>query len=207
MKTKCAILFAVLLQAATVSGSIVYSGIQNIAIPDTFGGVYIDFTNSLDATAFTTSFSEPANWDINPFFGGASVGTSDTFTPVTASAATNADLVNLSVGDLVSSTSVFPSGFSGSTGHMGAGATQFQNNTTGYIGFSLNPATDNYKGWMSVVFRDDGSVGSIQSWAWDTSGADIQVGAIPEPAAGIVLLLLIGVAVSYVRPRRSIQAN
>jgi hypothetical protein len=48
--------------------AIIYSGLQNIAIPTTFDGIYLD----VDTGA--TSTSTIGGWDVNFFFGGIGIG-------------------------------------------------------------------------------------------------------------------------------------
>lgn len=173
----------------------------NIDIPITHNGVYLDFTDSNDAAAYTISTSEPANWDINFFYGGGAVGTSNSFLPVLASSATNSALLNLSPGTEVGAASDYPSSYSGSSGHMGTGSQQFESGTIGYIGFILNPGVDDYYGWMKLTLNEDGSTGIIHEWAWETSGGDITVGVVPEPR-NVALLFGFG-AFFFILTRRA----
>lgn len=174
-------------------GSVLYSGIQNLNIPANLDGVYLNFTHASNAAAFRSSVSEPGSWDLNPFFGGASAGNSDTFLPVLVTSAPDSALVNLAYGTLINASSTAAPGFSGSTTHMGAGANQFQSGSQGYIGFKLNPGVNDYFGWMRVTFRDDGGAGTIHDWAWDDSGAGggIYAGslsAVPETKGRLPLI-------------------
>lgn len=195
--------------SANLSAAVVFSGIQDISISSTFDGVYLDFTDGDDASTFTQSATEPGTWDVNLFFGGAGIANSDTFQPVTVAGATNAAVLKLSGGDTVSASSTFPPlspGYSGSTGHMGGGAGQWLNGeSTGYIGFRMTPASFSINapgtiiyGWMHVTLQDDGSAGTIHSWAWETSGDPI---TIPEP--GSTVLLGLGALTLLMRRRRS----
>ena len=185
-----------LIALPSLQAAIVYSSIQDITIPISAGGVYIDFTDPSDATAFTSASSEPANWDLNPILGGAAFGTSDTFEVVTSDGTTNSTLQNLAtsviVGDGLGEGDSFVTGFSGSSDHMdGTGSGEFVAGMESYIGFRLDDgASGVYYGWMRVTLRDDGSVGTLHDWAWDTSGAAIQVGQIPEPS--VILLSAVG---------------
>ena len=111
---------------AGLHATVISSGVQNIEIPNDFNGIYLDFTDYTDPTVFSTNTTEPTDWDINFFFGGAAIATSDTFQPVTASPATNAAAIalGLSSNDMVSVSSDFPESFSGSTGHIGVSSQQ-----------------------------------------------------------------------------------
>lgn len=182
-------------------GAITWSGLYGpteINIPSDFDGIYIDFDNPTDATSYSTDTSEPAEWDLNPFFGGAAVGNSDTFLVATDTGATNSDLVNLAptvvIGDGSGEGETFVSGFSGSSGHMGTDADQFEGGVSGYLGFQIDDGSGGYYyGWMRVTFEDDGSVGTVHEWAWDTSGAAIQVGVVPEPDMAGMIALAVGI--------------
>lgn len=180
--------------ATNLPATVVYSGEQNISIPNTFSGVYLDFTDGNNAATVGQSITKPGTWDFNLFYGGAALSNSDTFQPVTAAGTTNAAVLKLSTGDTVSGSSTFPPlspGFSGSIGHMGAGAQQWLNGEdTGYIGFRIHPASfttnapsGTIYGWMHVTLQNDDSSGVIHSWAWDTSG-DLLI--IPEPEAALL---------------------
>lgn len=181
--------------------AIILSHSGNISIPNTFDGVFVTFNDVADASDFSTATSTPASWSLNPFFGGAAFATSDTFLPVLASTATNSDILNLSFGTTVDSGSDYPAGFSGSPGHMGTGTNEFENGTSGYIGFALVDGSDNYYGWMQLTLYDDGSVGTIHQWAWEsTANTAITVGAVPEPSNAALLLGLS--AILWVGTRR-----
>jgi len=193
--------------AGNLPAAVVYSGVQNIAIPDTFYGVYLDFTDHTSATAVTVSTGPtvPTDFDINPFFGGSAIANSDTLQPVTLAATVNSDVENLAGGVTVSAANTYPASFSGSTGQIGAAANQWNNGETGYIGFRIldtsfasGPGFTIY-GYMQVTLQDDGSAGNIIGWAWETDGTEITIGAIPEP--GSMVLLLSG-ALGLLRRRR-----
>lgn len=198
---------ACLLLCGRADGAILYSGVQDISIPADFNGVYLDFADYTDATSFTTSSTEPANWDFNLFYGGAALGNSDTFAPVTATATTNADVVNQTPWvDTITAGDNYPSSFSGSTGHMG---TEFVSGNQGIIGFKIKdasftttaPGYDVF-GFMRVTLRDDGSVGTIHDWWWEDSGGSITV--IPEPGAvGVTAAFLLSGLLLHRRRRKS----
>ena len=196
---------------ASAPAAVVSSGVQNLAIPSTFDGVYLDFNDLDNPSSFTSTStvpdvpSVPASWDINLFFGGAAIATSDTLQPVTQTADTNAAVLGLSSGDVVTGAENFPTSYSGSLGHVGTGPQQWENGDTAYIGFRLQPDSfpvDNQPatpihGWLKVTVRDDGTPGAIEQWAWDPTGAAILV---PEP--GVMTLTTLALAGLATRRRR-----
>jgi hypothetical protein len=120
-------------------------------------------------------------------------------------------VLNLTPGATVSSAafnfvrSYLSAGYGG-TQYAFAAWGDFTLDTPGYFGFRFdNGGTDNY-GWAQIV-RTQG-VGdydwAITQWAYDDSGASIQVGAVPEPsqAAKMLGLLALGAA-GLARYRRS----
>lgn len=136
--------------------AITYSGLQLIWVTNDFEGIYIDFTDPLDASSFTTTVSatEPANWDLNPFFGGSAFGNSDTFEVVTDTGATNSTLRNFAAGVTIGDglDENFVTGASGSTDHMGGITPEFTNGVEGYIAFRVDDgASGFFYGWMSVT--------------------------------------------------------
>lgn len=165
--------------SAQSHAAIIYSGVLDIPIPTTLDGVYLD----LDSGTF--SASEMAGWDINAFFGGEAVANSPAFQPVRSTAANDSPLQNLASGVTVDLSSIVSSGFAGSETHIGNSPGQFTNGVEGYIGFHFVPIgeMDPVFGWMRLVLNNDGNPGLIRDWAFDDSGAAIQVAAIPEPSA------------------------
>lgn len=241
MKTRpglTALLFAATAAAPAARGAIIYSGIQDIPIPPSFGGVYLDLIadgSAIDDTpgtpvatpgpaTFVLSFSEPASWDINLFFGGIGIAHTPDFNPYRSdSGNVLSPLHNLSVGTLLDggpatspapgnpplppggSSPLLTSAFGGSgdtsaspaSNHLGSEPFQFQNATQGYLGFVFDDGGSSFNGWMRLTLASDGSPGTIHDWAFDTD--PIEVGAVPEPSALLLLLLASG---GLVRRRR-----
>ena len=58
--------------------------------------------------------------------------------------------------------------------------------TTGYIGVRFadptTPAQTDY-GWIEYAANDNATVGTIDSWAYDNSGAAVGAGEVPEPTS------------------------
>ncbi|WOO39812.1 hypothetical protein [Rubellicoccus peritrichatus] len=63
-------------------------------------------------------------------------------------------------------------------------ATGFTSGENGYIGFQFRPAGTTLYGWAEVVLTEGGDTGTFEivQWAYEDTGANIQTGAIPEPA-------------------------
>ena len=173
--------------------ALMYSGMQNVAVPLTLDGVSLRLSDGTVSGAF------PANWNtepwLNPFFGGVDIANSPLLRPVI----TGADqIVNLAPGTVIGSGSGFAAGESGSSTHVGAAANQFQSGTPGLIGFVFETTAGgpDYYGWLRMTVSNTGP-GSIADWAYEsTAGAPVQAGitAVPEPAALAVGLLCLGAA-------------
>ncbi|WP_461785708.1 hypothetical protein [Prosthecobacter sp.] len=102
----------------SAQSAIIYSGLQNIAIPTTFDGIYLD----IDTGA--TSTSSTGGWDVNFFFGGIGIGGSAAFQParrVTGNLDTSMDTIRLfDLYDHIDDTLAFSIGETGSSDHLGA---------------------------------------------------------------------------------------
>ena len=205
LPTATCLFLAVFSVLGAARASTTYSGVQDIPLPDTFDGIYLDFTNLNDASVFTQASSEPVNWDINFFFAGAGIANSDTFSPVLESGLVNSPVSNRPFSSVVDLSSVVHGDFSVSTDHIDAGGLipEFNNGTEGFIGFLIDFSGSEYAGWMRVTLNDDGNAGTLHEWAWETtpviSAGSIVVG-IPEPSSAI--LMLGGLGTLLLRSRR-----
>lgn len=187
--------FGALSLVMPASADVIYSNLQNIAIPTTFDGVFLNVE--------TGALSTPSNlgagvsgWDVNVFNGGRAFANSPDFQPVRSGTGSSSPILNLTAGTLVNSSSVistFVQGVGGETpGAAGYGGSQtltglggnFTAATEGYLGFRLNGT--NY-GSMRVVFTNNAAGAMIKDWAYDTSGAPVVVGAIQQVGQDIVL--------------------
>jgi len=148
-----------LASSLTASADVIYSNLQDLVIPTTFDGIYLDVESGANDTTGTI------DWDLNLIFGGVGVFNSTDFQPVRETDAGNGTLSNLSSGAIVNALSTFDSsgGTGASTDHMGD---TFTAGAEGYIGFQLT--SGNY-GWMRVVLDGSGSA-FVKDWAYDTSG-------------------------------------
>ena len=172
------------------AAEVIYSNLQNIAIPNTYAGVYLDVNGSNGWN--TDMFNPVAGWDINLFFSGLDVANAPGFQPVRSGTTSMSAILNLAAGTSIGSGSVFSTfvqgaggetpggaGYGGSIAQMGNAAGQFVAGTEGYLGFRLNGSG---YGWMRVVLG--GATPVIEDWAYDTSGASIVVGNVQQSAAG-----------------------
>ena len=187
-----------LLLALIPSGSraaVVYSGVQNIAIPQTFDGVYLNIQSG--ATAFT----EPATWNtapwLNPFFGGVGIANGSLLQPFVTGAN---QVVNIAPGGIIGIGGNFGPAPGGSSTHVGPASNQFQPVVTGYVGyrFQLPGAGADYFGWLGVQVNNVGA-GTIIDWAYqNVAGQPVAAGsvsAVPEPGTAMFGLALYGVCV------------
>lgn len=197
-------LCAVLLAASATGAPILYSGIQNLPIPVSPEGTYLQIASGATAAGFPSDWAT-APW-INPFFGGVDIGNSPLLRPII----TGTDqILNLQPGTVVDSGSNFVAGESGSTTHVGFGLGQFALNVPGYLGFTFQTTTGGpaYYGWLQIEIRNSGS-GKIISWAYDnTPGALIEVGATVAPEPGALTLLGLAGAVLALRRRREARSG
>ena len=181
------LLTILLIGAPRSPGTVIYSGLRNILIPNNFSGVYVDIDNG--------SFSSSPNvgWDVNFFFGGVGIATSTYFQPARSGAgneytAYNYDLTNGIDGSLLYAGAKE----TGSSNHLGAGVNQFHNGVEGYLGFKFtkNDNSGPYYGWMRLTLTANTPGGVISDWAWEGAGTAIPVGAtssVPEPSSMTLL--------------------
>jgi len=75
--------------------------------------------------------------------------------------------------------------------------------TTGYMGFEINASTTPLYGWLNVSYNGANGDMTLNNGAYETTGAPIQAGVVPEPADSAVLAAaLAGSAVLFARRRR-----
>jgi hypothetical protein len=188
--------------------AIVYSGLQNIAIPTDVDGVFID----IDGTSPMTAFSDFSGADINPFFGGMGIANNPAFQPARTSTSNLAAIVRFNAGDLINGSLNYSTGYGGSgdpNDHIGVAANQFLEGTTGFMGFrfTTNSSAGPYYGWMRVQLTSNTAGGKVIDWAYDDSGAAILAGfgVVPEPSRAMLLMLGMGVAMTH--RRRLVRAS
>jgi len=169
--------FLVLALTGLASAEVIYSSLQDIPIPQTNNGVYLNVLTGIDSTT---------DWHINPTFGGINVYNSANFQPLRETASGLGTLSNIPVGGQISSASeFFATGFGASGNHLGSGK-PFTAGSEGYLGFSVVDGMDTHYGWMRVVFTGTGSP-LIKDWAYDTSGGSIAAGNVLQSGSTFTL--------------------
>jgi hypothetical protein len=168
--------------------ALVYSGVQNIVIPTTLDGIYINIDNT------AVSGSEFTGWDINPFFGGSGVATHSSFQVARIVADNTAPALRFYNGELVSGANTYSTGFGGfgdPISHLGVAVNQFSVGQQGYLGFrfTTDAAAGPYYGWMRATFTNNMAGGVIHDWMYDDSGGSITVGSVPEPSRAMLLFV------------------
>lgn len=194
--------------APSAEADIIYSGMVNINIPSTTGGVYLNVATGVNSTAT----SGAVGWDVNPW--------SSTNLSMFASAAVNAGVgggvyvgsavpnnyFNLAFGTIINGSSAF----SGTGTSTFGGANPLQLNGSGnLIGFRFfNEGTGMVNfGWMRISLG--GTSGAqprtLVEFAFDNTGAGIGAGVIPEPST-LALLSVMAVGAVGVRVWRKRKA-
>ena len=192
--------------ASTVGAAVIYiAPAGGIPIPTNFSGVSLD----LETGATSTDLNGLPLGDVNFYFGGAEL-TNDadisaavpTWQPVRTGPGNTDPVANLSVLATVDGAGLYATGF-GSSGDIATHFPPFTAGQSGYIGFSMVPNAGGAPlyGWIQVTLQNDGSTpGLNHAWAFEDSGAPIQVGAVPEP--GAAMLPFLGVLGLLVRRKR-----
>ena len=172
-----ALLVAVLwIHLTPARAAVIYSGFQNLEIPTTFDGIYLDIDTGITGT------SEAAGWDINPFFGGSGVANSPAFQPDRTGTGNSDPIFRITVGATVNDARLFSTNYGGSQTHLGP---QFTDGMEGYLGFRFetNANAGPYYGWMRVTFTGNTAGAVIKDWAYEDSGGAIVTGRVQQSAA------------------------
>lgn len=176
---------------------------QDIPIPTTFAGVSIDLENATSSNALAGL----SGGDVNFYLGGAILSNdadetapSPNWQPIRSGTGNTDPIVSLGLGTIVDGTSVVSTGF-GSSGGASSHFPPFVNGASSYIGFQLvlEDATV-ANGWARVTLQNDNTPGIVHEWAFESTGAAIAVGQIPEPSH--TALSLLGLAALAMRRRR-----
>jgi hypothetical protein len=174
--------------------TIVYSGVVNVPIPNTFQGIYLN-------VATATSMGAPfAGWDINPYYNAGAlnfygapngVAGNPNQTLFVGSGAFDGPASNLPPGTLISAASTFNLGtpFSAATG------VNFPVGGDGILGFRFfnEGGLTNHYAWARIHNNAAAGGGVLVDYAWENAaGVGILAGAIPAP--GSLALLALGAA-------------
>ena len=201
MKTLLAATITALAFTPIAHGAIAVFAAQDIPIPSTFEGIYLDLETG---TTDTAPFSDA---DLNFFFGGSGIS-NDAGGVVATAQFVRSDVgfldmaLNVPFGSTIGpdptvfsvNTADFSMGFGASgspNNHIGMDPGQFESEERGFLGFSVD--LDNGPtayGVMEVTFTPNTDGGTIHSWQYDDSGAAINV--IPEPSTGLLFFFGMG---------------
>jgi hypothetical protein len=179
---------------------VLHSGQLDLPIPYDFAGLSVNISTGETVAGY------PANWDSGPWFnfdyGGVDISSSALFRPVVLAGSTyDEQVVNLVKGSLLGSGQEFAEAENASTTHFHelGGPGLFRQGESGYMGFlfQLHTGGPVHYGWARLTIDNTPAAqGVLHEWAYETTAATpVTVGAIPEPAAGL-LLLMAGVAVA-----------
>ena len=146
------------------AADVIYSGFQNLTIPATYAGTYIDVDGGLAPS--TSTF---AGWDFNPFMGGVYLSNNASFQPARDGTGGMDTALNFGTATTISAAGLnfAATGSGGSMDHLGTQFTAGGGVADEYLGFELGA---NY-GWMRVVFTNNAAGAKVLDWAYDTSGS------------------------------------
>ena len=182
---------------AVAKADIVYSGMVNINVPSTTSGIYINLATGV----FATSPGSVPGWDLNPWG-----STSNNFWANNAASPMDGVIGNFTGGSSATLVDNLPMGtivdgtwtYVRANGSETTGATAFAlGSTNNYIGFQfLNEGTGQINfGWahFELGATQGAQPRTLIEFAFDSSGAPIAVGAIPEPTTlGLLGLAAMG---------------
>ncbi len=192
--------------APQAQAQIIATGLVSIPIPVNFAGVYVNVrTNATAGAAF-------ASFDVNPYGGSYlrwfAPGPAAQHGLMDAGGSSLTLIDNLAPGTLVDGTAVFTGGTTNRNVEL-TGATAFildsDDNYVGFRFFNETTAAINF-GWMQIHLGPTITDASrtILRYAYEASGAPINVAAVPEPSS--FALLSLGAAGLIARRRLRRQA-
>ena len=154
--------------AMNARADVIYSGQQNLAIPNTLNGLYLNVLTGSTSTS---------GWQLNASFGGIDVYNTEVFQPVRVGTSSVDPILNLGQHTIVNSSSTYDlnSEYGASEYNLTDGT--FTAGQEGYLGFKVTNGTETYFGWMRVVFTGTGTA-LIKDWAYDTTAGSIGVGNV-----------------------------
>lgn len=178
---------------------------QEIAIPNSSVGVYLNPATGETHTSESVGFSNTA---VNFFFRGQGILSTEDFMPARVGTGRLDPIRRLYPGDLVNGTLTFgPQGNGGSSGHVSTvpAPDQFESGVPGYLGFQLDLNEDGQYvfGWMRVTFSSGAEEAAIHEWAYRTApGQEIIVGVVPEPSTWVGGFLGACMVMAFQRKRK-----
>lgn len=193
------------------SAAIVYLDLQNVSVPNTVEGIYINIVTGATTSSFPVDFNE-APW-INLYLGGSGISNSDLLRPWASQepgvydGATDGNyFLNVAPGTLIDASGVFVAGESNSEFHMGLGSNQFQSGVQGYLAFAYEDmvgGSTSY-GWFSFTPNAEGEGYSVDVAYSDVPGEALSVAAavIPEPSTYTMLAGGLALGLTVLRRRK-----
>ncbi len=185
------------MSAQDASASIVYSGMQNLSVPETngAGGIYIDLTQPgsfFIPTGSGTGGAEGLNtllpgWDLNFYkSGGGNLRWAYPGSGVNASTMAVQTGPGGHVAALPADTVIDGSSLLGTAQTMVPEYTS----TTAYMGVSFHDGGNNLRyGWIRIAGGpNSGNPATILDWAYEDSGTAIMAGAAPVPEPSTLAL-------------------
>jgi hypothetical protein len=204
---------AVATQAKTAHAAIVYSGLQNINVPNSTAGIYINLV-----TKTTGSSDTLADWDINPYVSATShrfriFDNSTTLFVDGGSAAGEDTAARLTAGDPIGSSQTYTFESSPLLATPDGQGPWAAASAGDFLGIQFTEASvhggNPIFGWIRMTKGENTPAAgepsgiNIVDWAYDDSGAQIAAGAVvPEPSS---LALLAAGAVGLMARRGRVQ--
>lgn len=182
---------AALAAPAVADAAIIYSGPVSITIPSTTSGIYLNVVTGV----FATTPAGSTGWDLNPWgstsfnvWANNSASPNDGVIGNFTGGSSTTLVDNLPLGTIVDGSWAY----SRSSGNETTGPTAFVlNSSANYVGFRfLNESTGQIDfGWMQFSLSTTVSAQPrlIVAYAYDNTGAGINVGAVPEPSTFALL--------------------
>jgi hypothetical protein len=205
---------AVATQARTAQAAIVYSGLQNINVPNSMAGIYVNLVTKTTGSSKSTL----ADWDINPYVSASSgrfriYDNSTTKFVDGGSAAGEDTAARLAGGDPIGSSQTYTFESSPLLATPDGQGPWAAASSGDFLGIQFTEATvhggNPVFGWIRMTKGEntpatgEPSGINIVDWAYDDSGAQIAAGAgVPEPSS---LALLAAGAVGLMARRGRVQ--
>lgn len=185
--------------ATSADATVITSGPQNIAIPATADGIYL---NLITGVANASAAAVPG-WDFNPYGSTGLLfywGGTGALNAGVASTTTGPYIV-LSAGATIGPASTYSQSANGANNETSA----FRAGVNGYLGISFRNETTGVTNYGYIHLQTTAATGypaTILDWAYENSGAAITIPAVPEPATVTLLGVMAAGAVGVRQWRR-----